>query len=127
MVYEQSTAELETNAIVINELRKRIGDKNVINGISFSIPQNAIYAIIGPNGAGKTTLLRLILNLINKDVGEICYAHGEQNLAAMLENDYLYETKTGWENIMFFYSYFGVGEKEHYVEQAKKYIKLLKK
>lgn len=119
------TAELETNSIVVNGLRKDIGNKPIINGISIAVPKNTIYSIIGPNGAGKTTLMRLILKLMNKDEGMIYYAYGEQKLAALLENDYLYEKKTGWENILFFYGYFGGGEKEFYLNQAKKYVNQL--
>ncbi|MDE6313738.1 MAG: ABC transporter ATP-binding protein [Lachnospiraceae bacterium] len=124
MVCEESVTEFETNAVVINGLQKSLGEKTVINGISFSIPHNTIYSIIGPNGAGKTTLIRLILKLLNKDEGAVYYAHGEDKLAALLENDYLYETKTGWENIMFFHGYFNSEEKE-YIIQAKKYVKQL--
>jgi energy-dependent translational throttle protein EttA len=32
------------------------GDKLLMQGLSFSIPPNAIVGIIGPNGSGKTTL-----------------------------------------------------------------------
>lgn len=125
MVYKQSTTEPEANTIIINKVWKKLGEKAVINGIDLAIPQNTIYSIIGPNGAGKTTLIRLILQLLNKDEGTIYYLYGEQQLAALLENDYLYETKTGWENILFFYSYFGSGKKERYIIQAKEYIKQL--
>lgn len=125
MVYQQSAATPETSTIIVKKLSKKLNHKTIIDHISFSIPQSTIYSIIGPNGAGKTTLIRLILGLLIQEEGSIHFRHGEENLAALLENDYLYETKTGWENILFFYSYFGGKDKKNYIEKAKEYLKQL--
>ena len=62
-----------------------------------------MHAIIGPNGSGKTTLLRLMTGLYNQDEGEIKISGSH---AMLLENDYLYEDKTGLENINLFAKYF---------------------
>lgn len=122
MVSKQNNQKLETNTIVVTKLQKKLDNKMIIDDISFSIPQNTIYSIIGTNGSGKTTLIRLLLNLLKKDYGYVSYTYGEHNIAALLENDYLYETKTGWENILFFYSTFGSGQKEDCLKKAKIYI-----
>ena len=42
-----------------------------LNNISLSLPKGYIMGLIGPNGAGKTTTIQLILNMLEKDVGEI--------------------------------------------------------
>ena len=42
-----------------------------LENISFSLPKGYIMGLIGPNGAGKTTLIKLILNMVEKDSGEI--------------------------------------------------------
>lgn len=42
-----------------------------LDTISLKIPKGCIVGLIGENGAGKTTLIQLILNLIEKDSGEI--------------------------------------------------------
>nr|WP_155211245.1 ATP-binding cassette domain-containing protein [Fulvivirga aurantia] len=42
-----------------------------LNGVSLSIPKQAIYGLLGPNGAGKTTLIRIINQIIEADEGEI--------------------------------------------------------
>ncbi|MFD0711415.1 ABC transporter ATP-binding protein [Paenibacillus sp. GCM10027626] len=39
---------------------KLIDGRPVLSGISFQMPEGAMYGIIGPNGAGKSTLLRLM-------------------------------------------------------------------
>jgi len=42
-----------------------------LKNISFSLPRGYIMELVGPNGAGKTTTIQLILNMIEKDSGEI--------------------------------------------------------
>lgn len=42
-----------------------------LKNISFSLPRGYIMGLVGPNGAGKTTTIQLILNMIEKDTGEI--------------------------------------------------------
>ncbi|MFZ7131157.1 MAG: ABC transporter ATP-binding protein [Eubacteriales bacterium] len=43
----------------------------VLNDISFTLPKGYIMGLVGPNGAGKTTTIQLILNMLDKDAGEI--------------------------------------------------------
>lgn len=49
-------------------------NKNVLNNINFKYDTPRIVGIIGPNGAGKSTMIKAILNLINKDKGEITWS-----------------------------------------------------
>lgn len=49
-------------------------NKNVLNNINFKYDIPRIVGIIGPNGAGKSTMIKAILNLINKDKGEITWS-----------------------------------------------------
>jgi len=57
-------------AINISNLTKHYPDFS-LNSISFNVPSGYITGFIGPNGAGKTTSLKSILQLIQKDQGEI--------------------------------------------------------
>ena len=54
----------------INNLSKKYGEFSLEN-ISFKLEPGYIMGFIGPNGAGKTTTIKLIMNLIQKDSGEI--------------------------------------------------------
>lgn len=58
------------NAIEIQKLCKSYKDFS-LNNISFSLPTGYIMGFVGQNGAGKTTTIRLILNMINRESGEI--------------------------------------------------------
>ena len=42
-----------------------------LKNISFSLPKGYIMGLVGPNGAGKTTTIQLILDMLQKDAGEI--------------------------------------------------------
>ncbi|MBQ7810257.1 MAG: ABC transporter ATP-binding protein, partial [Clostridia bacterium] len=61
----------------INNLKKSFGDKEVLKGISLSVPEKSIFGFIGKNGAGKTTTMKTILGLMKPDEGEI-YVNGEK-------------------------------------------------
>lgn len=58
------------NILEVNNLSKKFKDFHLDN-VSFSVPYGYIMGFIGPNGAGKTTTIKLIMNLLNKDGGEI--------------------------------------------------------
>jgi ABC-2 type transport system ATP-binding protein len=58
-------------ALAVRGVSKSFGGKKVLDGISFSVPENCVFGFIGANGAGKTTTMRLILGLLRADGGEI--------------------------------------------------------
>lgn len=55
----------------IENLKKRFGDKEVLKGVSFSVPEGSVFGFIGKNGAGKTTTMKAVLGLLRPDEGEI--------------------------------------------------------
>ncbi|WP_026772349.1 ATP-binding cassette domain-containing protein [Sediminibacillus sp. JSM 1682029] len=57
--------------VVVKEVSKQYGTKNVVDNVSMNIPRGKITSFIGPNGAGKSTLLSMVSRLIAKDHGEI--------------------------------------------------------
>ena len=59
--------------IEIKGISKSYGEKNVLNNISFTVGDGAVFGLVGINGAGKTTLLRLMADVLRPDAGEILY------------------------------------------------------
>lgn len=51
------------NNIVIQNLYKKKGRKEILKNISFEAKQGKITAFLGPNGAGKSSTLRILLGL----------------------------------------------------------------
>jgi iron complex transport system ATP-binding protein len=48
----------------VQGLRVQLGQRWVVDGVSFGAPAGAVTAIVGPNGSGKTTLLRALAGLL---------------------------------------------------------------
>lgn len=65
------------NILDIKDLSKSYGDFELKN-ITLSLPTGCIMGLIGENGAGKSTIMKLILNIIERDGGEI-RIFGEDN------------------------------------------------
>ena len=59
------------NVLEVREIKKSFGSKKVLDGVSFTVPENCIFGFIGRNGAGKTTTMRAVLGLLKTDGGEI--------------------------------------------------------
>ena len=57
--------------IEVKNLKKRYGDKQAVDGISFSVKKGEIFGILGPNGAGKTTTLEMMETLQEIDSGTV--------------------------------------------------------
>jgi ATP-binding cassette ChvD family protein len=85
--------------IEVNDLKKGFGDKLLIDGLSFQLPQGGIVGVIGPNGAGKTTLFRMIAGTEQPDEGTIRLGDTVQIAAVDQSRDSLDDNKTVWEEI----------------------------
>jgi len=59
------------NMVEVKNLKKRYGDKQAVNGVSFSVKKGEIFGILGPNGAGKTTTLEMMETLRTIDSGTV--------------------------------------------------------
>ncbi|MGN1344886.1 MAG: ABC transporter ATP-binding protein [Traorella sp.] len=92
----------------VENLCKKIDQKEIIKNISFHVDEGEIVALVGENGAGKSTTFKLLSNLIFPDSGHI-YIHGydllherEKALSCasfMIENPGLFEDLSGKENL----------------------------
>jgi ATP-binding cassette ChvD family protein len=85
--------------IDVQGLKKHMGDRLLIENLSFTIPPGAIVGIIGPNGAGKTTLFRMITGQEPPDEGTITLGNTVQLSYVDQSRDALDPNKTAWEEI----------------------------
>lgn len=59
------------DALVVSGLSHRIGDRPVLQDVSFVVPAGRMVLLLGLNGAGKTTLLSLVTRLYAAQQGSI--------------------------------------------------------
>ena len=85
--------------IEVTDLKKGFGDKLLIDGLSFQLPQGGIMGVIGPNGAGKTTFFRMITGSEQPDSGTIRLGETVRIAAVDQSRDSLDDSKTVWEEI----------------------------
>src|SRR5258707_778235 len=62
------------DAIVVEELRKRYGDVQALDGVSFAVREGEVFGLLGPNGAGKSTTVRSLVTLTTPDSGSASVA-----------------------------------------------------
>ena len=62
---------LGNKVIEIEGLKKAMGDKLLIDGLTLSIPPGGIVGVIGPNGAGKSTLFKMLTGEEKPDEGTV--------------------------------------------------------
>ncbi len=59
------------NVIEVSSLVARYEERDVLKGISFSVPQGRVTVILGGSGCGKSTLLKHLIGLLKPTNGKI--------------------------------------------------------
>lgn len=57
--------------ISIQQLVKRYGSANVVDGVTMDVERGSITVIVGTSGSGKSTLLRMINRLVEPSAGRV--------------------------------------------------------
>ncbi len=105
----------------VENVHKKIGKREIIKGVSFSVKTGEIFGFLGPNGAGKTTTIRMLVGLIAPTKGNIkIMGHDIQrdrrealkNVGCIVENPDMYNDLTGMQNLKFYADLYGDISKE---------------
>jgi len=97
---------LGSKVIDIDGLSKHMGDKQLIEGLSFALPPGGIVGVIGPNGAGKSTLFKMLTGQEQPDAGTIelgdtvDLSYVDQSRDDLNANDTVWQAITGGAEII---------------------------
>lgn len=112
--------------ISLTGLSKKFGTFQAVNQVDLEVFEGEIFGLVGPDGAGKTTTIRMILGLIEPDVGEVMVL-GEKKLEKIKshigyvpQKFSLYGDLTVIENIRFIGSMYGASRNA--IEQSAEEI-----
>ncbi|MFT4149150.1 MAG: ABC transporter ATP-binding protein [Paracoccaceae bacterium] len=84
------------NAVTVRNLRRRYGDRTVIEGLDLTIRKGEFVALLGESGCGKTTLLRALAGLDPVDGGHI---DGPTQPAVVFQEHRLLPWAPLWRNV----------------------------
>jgi len=118
-------------AIHIENIKKSLGTREILKGISFDVETGDIFGYLGPNGAGKTTTIRILLGLLQADSGkldilgqDIRLASTRMKIGFSLDPDGLYNTMTAAENLKFYADIYEVTGAAERIERVLKLVGL---
>jgi len=100
--------------IVLNNVQKSFGPKQVLRGLSVSVKKGRSLVVIGGSGTGKSVMLKCILGIIRPDGGEITVGgesciglRGKERDAflsrfgMLFQGAALFDSLSVWENVAF--------------------------
>jgi len=100
--------------IVVDSLKKRLGGKEVLKGISLEVREGEAFVIIGPSGCGKSVLLKHMIGLMKPDEGRVIInglditraSHEElleirKSMGVVFQGGALFDSLTVFENVAF--------------------------
>ena len=109
-----SVTHLPLPKIRIRGLRKRFGDKQVLDGVDLDVMPGTSMVVIGGSGSGKSVLLKSILGLVEPDEGTIeidgknvlrmsRHERDEvnRNIGMLFQGGALFDSLPVWENVAF--------------------------
>ncbi|SDY74137.1 energy-dependent translational throttle protein EttA [Citreimonas salinaria] len=97
---------LGNKVIEVENLAKHMGDKQLIEDLSFSLPPGGIVGVIGPNGAGKSTLFKMLTGKEKPDAGTIEYgdtvdlSYVDQSRDDLAPDDTVWQAITGGAEVI---------------------------
>ncbi len=105
----------------VDNLVKKYGDFEAVNGVNFEVEQGEVFGLLGPNGAGKTTTISMITGLLTPTSGTARIRGHDvltepllvKQMSGLVPQDLaLYPTLSARANLNFFGRVYGLGGKK---------------
>ena len=102
--------------LIVCGINKKIGFKQILSEVNFSISPGELMVLKGSNGVGKTTLLNIIAGTAKMSSGKIFFNDRFNNISnkigLLAHQPMVYETMTAKENMLFFGRMYAVKDNE---------------
>jgi len=119
--------------VILDKILKQFKNKKILNNLSLKVTSGEIFGLIGKSGCGKTTLLKVLIGMLNYDLGEIKFngkrIHSfnknllKENIGFASQENMLYDELTLYENIKYYGTLYGL-KKRVLQSNANQLIKL---
>lgn len=103
--------------ITVSELYKSFGEREILGGLTFTVPAHRITAISGPSGCGKTTVLRILCGLEKPDSGYFS-GYSPEDCAPVFQEPRLLPRSSIIENVAYASPEFRLTDRKEALSQA---------
>lgn len=120
-----------TTILALQNMTKSYGTRTVLDQVSLQLPTWQLLGLIGPSGSGKSTVIKLALGMTQADTGEAYIFETRMpnrkalaQIGYMAQNDALYETLTGYDNLKFFAQMRDIKAVDHEISRVAQIVDL---
>lgn len=84
--------------IVLEEVRKRYGEREILCGVTIALEKGRVYVIAGPSGSGKTTLLQILAGYEHPTCGRVI-VRNDLRLEYAPQDFFLFSNLSVWDHL----------------------------
>ena len=104
-------------AIAVSDLRRRFGEVEGVQGVTFEVGEGEIFGFLGPNGAGKTTTINILCTLLRPSGGQATVngfdvvrdrSHVRRSIGLVFQQSTLDESLSAERNLRFHAYAYGI-------------------
>jgi ABC-2 type transport system ATP-binding protein len=113
----------------LDGIAKAYGPIKALKGVSFDVPEGAVFGILGPNGSGKTTMLSIILDILKADSGSFAWfgqpgsPETRKKIGSLLETPNFYHYLSAVDNLNITHAISGRGDAQD-IDRVLEIVKL---